>query len=147
MGCCRKEGAPNAPPEVKKHLTKYYDKCRKTGKDKEYCSRVAWQILCMHKMPDYEGCTSYGKTEGPPYSAPLSKKSEADVLEKLVEAGKIEEAAAILVAFEWTPGDQVQWSTFGGDSYDGVVTEIDSNVLVVRCSDGKTRYVEASKVD
>ena len=64
------EGMKNAPKDV----DRYYKDCRKKqkGKSKEYCARVAWQIYCMHKNPDYKGCTKFGKTKGPPYSKPIS---------------------------------------------------------------------------
>ena len=36
----------------------------------------------------------------------------------------------------------VRWSTIGGITYRGYVTEVDSNVLYVRCQDGVERCVE-----
>lgn len=46
-------------------VERYYDDCRKKYPEKgeEYCARVAWQIYCTHKNPDYPGCTKYGKTK------------------------------------------------------------------------------------
>lgn len=43
-------------------------------------------------------------------------------------------------------GDRVSWTTFGGDSYAGVVREVDSNVLIVDCDDGRRRGVEGDGV-
>lgn|GEM_PF-3138917 len=43
---------------------------------------------------------------------------------------------------EWVPGDPISWTTIGGRSYDGVVVSVDSNVLIVKCSDGRVRSVE-----
>ena len=43
---------------------------------------------------------------------------------------------------EWIPGDHATWTTLGGRRYEGTVQEVDSNVLIVRCTDGKTRAVE-----
>lgn len=40
-------------------------------------------------------------------------------------------------------GDFVGWRTLGGADYEGVVREIDGNALVVFCTDGVTRTVEA----
>lgn len=42
-------------------------------------------------------------------------------------------------------GDSYAWETWGGVSYQGIVTDTDSNVLEVACTDGKTRMVEAAK--
>lgn len=44
---------------------------------------------------------------------------------------------------EWHVGDGVSWETFGGDKYEGTIVEVDSNVLIVRCTDGVTRAVDA----
>lgn len=96
MSCCTKEAGPNAPPEVKKKLKEYYDKCQERYKDKEYCSRVAWQIYCMHVNPEYEGCTEYGKTKGQPYSKPVSKANVTKVVATLIRSGKMEEAIQII---------------------------------------------------
>ena len=65
-----KQHIKGAPPDV----NRYYADCRKKqpAKSKEYCARVAWQVFCSHKDPDYPGCTQFGKTRGPPYSGPLS---------------------------------------------------------------------------
>lgn len=52
---------------------------------------------------------------------------------------------------EWTDrhmpdvGESYSWTTWGGDQYQGTVTDTDSNVLQVACTDGKTRMVEAAK--
>jgi len=52
---------------------------------------------------------------------------------------------------EWTDrqipdvGDKYAWETVGGNYYQGTVTEVDSNVLAVACTDGTTRMVEAAK--
>jgi len=40
------------------------------------------------------------------------------------------------------PPTRVRWSNIGGNVYEGEVTDVDSNVLVVKCDDGVTRYVE-----
>jgi len=37
---------------------------------------------------------------------------------------------------------RVRWSNIFGDTFEGVVVEIDSNVFVVKCDDGIMRYVE-----
>ncbi len=37
---------------------------------------------------------------------------------------------------------RVQWSTISGQTYVGIITEVDSNVLYVMCDDGKERCVE-----
>ena len=105
MGCCteghEKDGfkfePPNAPPEVKKHLGRYYDKCRERYGDKEYCSRVAWQIYCKYKNPGYAGCTAFGRESGPPYSAPLSRKGNvARLAALLVQEGHIDTALKLM---------------------------------------------------
>ena len=58
-------------PEVEKDVNRYYTDCMANGKNsKEYCARVAWNIVCANKHPDYPGCTEFGKTWGPPYSSP-----------------------------------------------------------------------------
>jgi hypothetical protein len=44
-------------------------------------------------------------------------------------------------------GDTVRWSTLGGDHYEGPVVEVDSNVLYVRCADGKVRPVEGDGIE
>lgn len=44
---------------------------------------------------------------------------------------------------DWKVGMGVKWGTFGGDKYEGVITEVDSNVLIVKCTDGKVRAVDA----
>lgn len=36
-------------------------------------------------------------------------------------------------------GSTVEWSTLGGNTYRGVVTEIDNEDMVVMCDDGKER--------
>ena len=36
----------------------------------------------------------------------------------------------------------IRWETIAGDKYEGYVVEMDSNVAVVKCSDGQTRTVE-----
>ena len=36
----------------------------------------------------------------------------------------------------------IRWETIAGDKYEGHVVEMDSNVAVVKCSDGQTRTVE-----
>ena len=52
---------------------------------------------------------------------------------------------------EWTDrympsvGETYSWTTWGGDQYQGTVTDTDSNVLQVACTDGTTRMVEAAK--
>lgn len=38
---------------------------------------------------------------------------------------------------------RVRWETIDGSKYSGVVVEIDCNVLIVKCDDGKKRAVEA----
>lgn len=64
-------------PQVEKDVNRYYEQCRKDGKNsKEYCARVAWNILCANKSPDYPGCTGYGKNWGEPYSAPTGEGVE-----------------------------------------------------------------------
>ena len=40
-------------------------------------------------------------------------------------------------------GEFFSWRTFGGKEYFGVVEEVDSNVLHVRCTDGMLRPVGA----
>ena len=51
---------------------------------------------------------------------------------------------------EWTDrympsvGETYAWTTWGGGQYQGTVTDTDSNVLYVACTDGKTRVVEAA---
>jgi hypothetical protein len=44
---------------------------------------------------------------------------------------------------EWKKGMGVKWETFGGNKYEGVIIEVDCNVLHVKCTDGVTRAVEA----
>jgi len=50
-------------------VERYYKDCMKKppstakGREKEYCSRVAWQIYCEHKNPGHPGCTEYGRTK------------------------------------------------------------------------------------
>lgn len=39
-------------------------------------------------------------------------------------------------------GDNIEWQTLGGDLFMGEVIELDSNVAIVRCLDGKIRAVE-----
>jgi len=39
-------------------------------------------------------------------------------------------------------GDSVQWETVVDDCYEGVLTEWDSNVAVVKLSNGKIKCVE-----
>ena len=64
-------------PKVQADLNRYYEQCRADGKNsKEYCARVAWNILCANKSPDYPGCTEFGKTWGAPYSAPKGEGVE-----------------------------------------------------------------------
>ena len=55
-------------------LDKYYNVCMDRYDNKEYCARTAWNIFCSYVNPDHPGCTEFGKTWGPPYSEPLSKK-------------------------------------------------------------------------
>ena len=64
-------GLPVNEVEGPADVSRYYDDCKKKNPDKddEYCARVAWQIYCMHKNPDYPGCTKYGKTRA---SGPIS---------------------------------------------------------------------------
>ncbi len=44
---------------------------------------------------------------------------------------------------EWKEGMGVQWDTLGGQHYEGVIIEVDSNVLHVKCTDGVVRAVES----
>jgi len=39
-------------------------------------------------------------------------------------------------------GDQFSWETFGGNKYSGIISEIDSNVLIVKLKDGTQKAVE-----
>lgn len=40
------------------------------------------------------------------------------------------------------PDIYVRWETIGGDKFHGKLVEVDSNVLIVDCSDGVRRGVE-----
>lgn len=59
-----KERRAEKPADVER----YYKDCMKKppstakGREKEYCSRVAWEIYC-HKNPSHSGCTEYGRTK------------------------------------------------------------------------------------
>lgn len=39
-------------------------------------------------------------------------------------------------------GQCIAWNTIGGDRREGVVSELDGNVVVVQCTDGKERCIE-----
>jgi hypothetical protein len=44
--------------------------------------------------------------------------------------------------FECMPPNWFRWETVGGDEHEGEVIDTDSNVLIVRCTDGVVRAVE-----
>lgn len=56
-------------------LNKYYTKCMKRYSNKEYCSRVSWEVYCQHVNPKHKGCSKYTKEIGRPYSSQKAKKS------------------------------------------------------------------------
>jgi hypothetical protein len=39
----------------------------------------------------------------------------------------------------------IKWKTIGGNEYEGVIVDLDSNVAIVKCTDGKTRSVEIGR--
>jgi hypothetical protein len=40
------------------------------------------------------------------------------------------------------PPNWLRWQTLGGDEHEGLVVDVDSNVLIVECTDGVRRAVE-----
>ena len=45
------------------------------------------------------------------------------------------------VRMEFQVGMNVEWKTWGGDKYEGIITEIEDDEVHVRCTDGKERAV------
>jgi hypothetical protein len=71
-------GVTGIQEEKPADVERYYKDCRKKSpnKGKEYCARVAWQIYCTNKNPDYPGCTKYGKTGAT--KGPLAQSKHED---------------------------------------------------------------------
>lgn len=45
---------------------------------------------------------------------------------------------------EMSKGDTVSWETWGGEKYEGIVTDVEDDCIHVKCTDGIERAVNNS---
>ena len=84
----------------------------------------------------------FGAWNGGYAAAMIDTAREADAAGKSLE--DIELPPAAKPARAWADGDKirVEWETIGGEQRKGIAKELDGNVLVVMCDDGKVHCIE-----